>query len=78
MKRRSPNSFAIAFGMFFASILDPKTKMQTEMLDRKDSRDTTEPGRENQYARIPRLAGLPPFTRNSPFIFIGHMVNGEQ
>ena len=48
MKRRKPNSFAIAFGMFIASILDPKSKVQTEMLDRKDSRDRTEPGRENQ------------------------------
>ena len=43
-----PNSFVIAFGMFIASILDPKTKVQTEMLDSKDSRDRTEPGRENE------------------------------
>ncbi len=48
MKRRRPNSFVIAFGMFIASILDPKTKVQTEMFDFKDGRDRTEPGRENQ------------------------------
>ncbi len=48
MKQRKRHGFVIAFGMFLSSILDPKTKVQTEMLDRKDSRDKTEPGRENQ------------------------------
>jgi hypothetical protein len=48
VKQSKRHGFVIAFGMFLSSILDPKTKVQTEMLDRKDSRDTTEPGRENQ------------------------------
>ena len=48
MTKRKRHGFVIAFGMFMSSILDPKTKVQTEMLDRKDSRDTTEAGRENQ------------------------------
>lgn len=37
----------IAIGMFIASILDPKTKVTTEMIDRKKNRERKEPGKEN-------------------------------
>ena len=30
-----------------ASILDPKTKAQTEMRDKQQTRERTEPGKEN-------------------------------
>jgi hypothetical protein len=33
--------------MFLASILDPKARITTEMIDTKKSRDTTDPGKEN-------------------------------
>jgi hypothetical protein len=45
-KRRGGGSL-IAIGMFFASILDPKTRLLTELIDRKQSRERTEPGKEN-------------------------------
>lgn len=48
MSKNKRHGFVIALGMFLSSILDPKTKAQTEMLDRKGSREKTEPGRENQ------------------------------
>jgi hypothetical protein len=33
--------------MFIAAILDPKTKVQTEMIDRTDARIRVAPGKEN-------------------------------
>ena len=45
--RRKNHDFVIAFGLFLASVFDPKTGVQTEMLDRKDSRDRVDPGKEN-------------------------------
>ena len=45
--RSASSGFSIAIGMFLASILDPKTKIMTEMIDTKKNRDTTEPGKEN-------------------------------
>jgi hypothetical protein len=37
----------IAMGLFFASIFDPKTKILTEMIDKKDISNRTDPGKEN-------------------------------
>lgn len=37
----------IAIGMFIASIPGPKTKLMIELIDRKQSRDRTEPGKQN-------------------------------
>lgn len=45
--KRQGGGTLIAIGMFFASILDPKTKILTEMINRKQSRERTEPGKEN-------------------------------
>ena len=45
--RRKSHEFAIAIGLFFASIFDPKTKILTEMIDKQDSRRRTDPGKEN-------------------------------
>lgn len=45
--RRKSHDFVIAFGLILASIFDPKIRVQTEMLDRKDSRDRVDPGKEN-------------------------------
>ena len=45
--RKKSNDFVIVFGLFMASILDPKTKVQTEMQDKKQSRDRVDPGKEN-------------------------------
>jgi hypothetical protein len=46
-KRTKAKDFVIAFGLFMASILDPKTRVQTEMLDKKQTRDRVDPGKEN-------------------------------
>ncbi len=45
--RKKSHDFVIAIGLFMASILDPKTKVQTEMQDKKQSRDRVDPGKEN-------------------------------
>jgi hypothetical protein len=37
----------VGIGWFIASLLDPKTKVQTELIDRKYNRERTEPGKEN-------------------------------
>ncbi len=51
MKRPRPEKpvggYVIAIGMFLASILDPKTKVMTELVDKKQSRERTDPGKEN-------------------------------
>lgn len=57
----------IAIGMFIASIPGLKTKIMTELIDCKQSRDRTEPGKQNAWAAFfstLRLAGFPLFTRN--------------
>ncbi len=46
-KRNSGGSVLVGIGLFMASLLDPKTKVQTELIDRKQSRERTEPGKEN-------------------------------
>jgi hypothetical protein len=46
-KRNSSGSVLVGIGLFMASLLDPKTKVQTELIDRKQSRERTEPGKEN-------------------------------
>jgi hypothetical protein len=45
--RSAASGISIAIGMFLASILDPKTRITTEMIDTKKNRDTTDPGKEN-------------------------------
>ena len=47
-QRRKSHDLVIAFGLFMASLLDPKTKVQTEQVDRFKKGERTEPGRENQ------------------------------
>ena len=48
LQRRKSHNLVIAFGLFMASLLDPKAKVQTEQLDRFKKGERTEPGRENQ------------------------------
>jgi hypothetical protein len=45
--RRKSHDFVIAMGLFFASIFDPKTKILTEMIDKKDINNRADPGKEN-------------------------------
>jgi hypothetical protein len=46
-KRNSGGSVLVSIGLFMASLLDPKTKIQTELIDRKQSREHVDPGKEN-------------------------------
>lgn len=46
-KRNSGGSVLVGIGLFLASLLDPKTKVQTELIDRRQNRERTEPGKEN-------------------------------
>ena len=47
-QKRPASGFALMLGMFFSSILDPKTRITSDLIQKRRDGEKVEAGRENE------------------------------